>query len=117
MSGGLHAWMTAKRPRSTPPRARARRVFQAVAANEYAYSADETQLAAAGRVRPVLVQLNAFDDLVPRVALALRADHGDPVASAGERLALQPHPPVERHRKVLDDDQDSRRMGGSSHIQ
>ena len=44
MSGGLHAWMTAKRPRTTPPRARARRACQVVAANEYAYSVAKLNL-------------------------------------------------------------------------
>ena len=73
--------------------------------------ARKAQLAATGRVRPVLVQLDAIDDLVVRVILALGADHGDPVAGPGERLALQPHPPVERHRKVLDDDEDSCHVG------
>ena len=68
---------------------------------------DEAELAAARRVRPVLVQLDAVDDLVGRVAVALRADDADLVASRDECLALEPDPPVERHRQVLDDDQDA----------
>ena len=40
------------------------------------------------------------------IALALGAHDSDPVARRGEGLALKPHPPVEGHRKVLDDDQD-----------
>ena len=106
MSGGLHAWMTANRPR-------ARRRGPGVeglpgrGGERVRVLGDEAQLAAAGRVGLVLVQLNAVDDLIARVVLALGADHGDLVAGRGEGLALQPHPPVKRHRKVLDDDQDA----------
>ena len=35
----------------------------------------------------------------------MRADHLDPVAGVGQRPALLPHPPVERHREVLDEHQ------------
>jgi hypothetical protein len=52
------------------------------------------------------MQFHGVDDLIGRVAAALRTYHGDSVASRGERLAFQPHPPVEGYRKVLDDDQD-----------
>ena len=41
---------------------------------------DEAELAAAGRVGPVLVQLHRVDDLVGRVAVALGADDGDLMA-------------------------------------
>ena len=67
---------------------------------------DEAGLAAAGCIGPVLVQLHRVDDLVSRVAAALRADDGHLVTGRDQRLALQPHPPVEGHRKVLDDDKE-----------
>ena len=44
MSGGLHAWMAAKRPRSSPPRPRATSAFHDVAPKEYAYSAMKLSL-------------------------------------------------------------------------
>ena len=42
------------------------------------------------------------------ITIALGAHHGDLIAVRDERLALKPHPPIERHRKVLDDNQDAR---------
>ena len=115
MSGGLQAWITANRPRRVR-RVRAG-VFHAVAANEYAYSATKLSLLPPGAYGSVLVQLNAIDDLVARVTLALGAHYGDLVAGPGQGLALQPYPPVKGHRKVLDNDQDSCHVRGSSHAQ
>ena len=43
---------------------------------------------------------------MPRIALPLGAHHGNLVAGRDERLAFKPHPPVERDRKILDDDED-----------
>ena len=68
---------------------------------------DEAELAAARRVGPVLVQLHTVDDLIGGVAFALGAHDRDLVAVGDERLALQPHTPVEGHRQVLDDDEDA----------
>ena len=68
---------------------------------------DEAELAAARRVGPVLVQLYTVDDLIGGVALALGAHDRDLIAVGDERLALQPHAPVEGHRQVLDDNEDA----------
>ena len=57
----------------------------------------------------VAVDLDAVPQL-DRLAVALaslRADHAHLETGAGERRALLPHPPVERHRQVLDEDQRS----------
>ena len=67
---------------------------------------DEAQLAAAGRVRLVLVQLHGVDDLVATGSpLPLGHTTDDPIARRHESLAFEPDPPVEGHRKVLDNDQ------------
>ena len=68
---------------------------------------DETELAAAGRIGPVLVELHRVDQLISRVPFALGAHDGDLIAVRDEGLALEPHPSVEGHRKVLDDDEDA----------
>ena len=47
---------------------------------------------------------HAVDDLGRAGALALGADDRDVVSPVDEGLALQPHPPVEGDREVLDDD-------------
>jgi hypothetical protein len=52
------------------------------------------------------VEFHRVDDLIGRIVTALRADNGNSVASRDERLALQPYPPVEGYRKILDDYQD-----------
>ena len=102
MSGGLQAWITAKRPDR-----RALSVSRAVARNEYTYSATKPSLLPPGAYGRYLYSSTVVDDLVRGIAAALRADDGDPVAGRDEGLAFQPHPPVEGHRKVLDDDQDA----------
>ena len=81
-----------------PPRGRRERVH---------VLGDEAGHAAAGRVGPVLVQLDRVQDRVRGVAWPLRAHDSDLVAGRDERLALEPNPPVEWHREVLDDDQDT----------
>ena len=101
MSGGLQACITAKRPARL-----ALSVLHAVARNEYAYSATEAELAAAWRVGPVLVQLYGVHDLIGGVAAALGTNDSNPVTCRNQRSALEPYPPVERYREVLDDDQD-----------
>src|SRR5580704_19378410 len=58
-------------------------------------------------IRPVLVDLDSVDDLVGGISRTLGADHGHPVTGACQGAALQPDPAVERHRQVLDDDQDA----------
>ena len=42
------------------------------------------------------------------ITIALRAHDNDLIAVRNERLALKPHPPIKRHRKVLDDNEDAR---------
>src|SRR5215469_13103795 len=59
------------------------------------------------RIRPVLVDLDSVDDLVGRIPRTLRADHRHLVTGSRQGTALQPDAAVERHRQVLDDDQDS----------
>jgi hypothetical protein len=53
------------------------------------------------------VEFHLVHDLIRRVTVTLGAHDGDPIASRDECLAFEPHPPVERHRKVLDDDENA----------
>jgi hypothetical protein len=66
---------------------------------------DEARGAAPRRVGRVLEDGDVVDDVVHRIALALRAHDGHVVPGRRQRLALQPDPTVEGHRQVLDDDQ------------
>ena len=68
---------------------------------------EERSGAAPWAIRPVLVDLDSVDDLVGRVSRTLGADHRHLVTGSGQGAALQPDPAVERHRQVLDDDQDA----------
>src|SRR5690348_1566733 len=68
---------------------------------------DERNGAAPGTIGPVLVDLDSVDDLVGRISRTLGADHRHLVTGSGQGAALQPDPAVERHRQVLDDDQDA----------
>ncbi len=63
--------------------------------------------AAPWTVRPVLVDLDSVDDLVRRVSRPLGADDRHLVTGSGQGAAFQPDPAVERHRQVLDDDEDA----------
>ena len=76
---------------------------------------DEREHSPAGRVGLVLVQGHAVDHRVARIARPLGAHHRHPVAGGLEALAFEPDPAVERHRQVLDDDQDSIALSGSRH--
>ena len=70
----------------------------------------------AGRLAgdPVAVDVDALELLFRLdVAAHARADHGHLVAAVAQRARLLPHPPVERHRQVLDHDQDRRTIRGS----
>jgi hypothetical protein len=60
------------------------------------------------RIRLVLVQLNGVQDLMCWMTIAFGEHDGDLIAVRNERLALKPHPPIERHGKVLYDDEDAR---------
>jgi hypothetical protein len=77
---------------------------------------DEPGLAAAGHVRPVLVQLHALYHREPRITRPFGAHHRDPVTRRCQGLAFQPHPPVERHRKILHDDQNAAGQPGALRV-
>src|SRR6185503_1180459 len=69
---------------------------------------DETQRATSIDRYRVPVDVHVLETLIrPREALRLRTDDGYVITGAPKRRRLQPHSPVERHRKVLDDDENS----------
>ena len=103
MSGGLHAWMMSN-GRSLP-HLEARAALCAPSCTRTPTRTRETLGLGRGLV---LVDVDPVEVLARRVTRALRADHADVVAAGDQRLALEPHPPVERDREVLDDDQDVR---------
>ena len=56
---------------------------------------------------PVPVNLNSLRLFFRlRVTAHLRTDHHDLVAGVAQRAGLLPHPAIERHRQILDDDED-----------
>jgi hypothetical protein len=56
---------------------------------------------------PVAVDPDAVDDFLGRDEPShLRADDSDFVAGIPQRACLLPHPAVERHRKIFDQDHD-----------
>src|SRR5690606_25396088 len=58
-------------------------------------------------VRRVTIDVDAVDDSI-RLALVWRTwrDHADLESCARQRRRLHPHPPIERHREVLDENDD-----------
>ncbi len=69
---------------------------------------EEADDAVGGGRGPVAVDADAVEDLEPRVFGAARTDDRHAVARVAERLGLQPHASIERHRQVLHDDQNPR---------
>ena len=63
---------------------------------------------AARRVRPVGVDLDVVEHSVGHRVLPGGTDHRDVPPGVAQRLALEPHPTIERNRQVLDDDEHSR---------
>jgi hypothetical protein len=51
--------------------------------------------------------MDTVELLVRWVSRPFRTDDGHPITGGNQRLTLEPDPPVERDRQVLDDDQDA----------
>ena len=102
-SGGLQEWTTSMRPftshlqREPGGVPQGHRVFTQI-----------TKRSARRRAQRIPQDAHAVDHrFALRVLLgSLRADDGDLIACVRQSAAFLPDPPVERHRQVLDEDQD-----------